>query len=383
MKQYLAGARVVLSDAVIEDAAVLIEDDRIVAVNPESGGQARATELSGLTLMPGLVDLHCDAIEKEVEPRPGVHFPLSFAAQQADRRNALGGITTVFHALSFADAELGVRNPAMAADVVHAIRAAQPRALVDNRAHCRYEVTDSSAVAVLGELMQQGAVHLLSFMDHTPGQGHFKSVTAYRQFLCDNYATPVAEVDTLIERKREAGAGADARIRELVAVARDCDVALASHDDDHRERVAAMSALGVTISEFPMNLETAVAARDAGMVTVFGAPNALRNRSQSGSMKALEAVAADVADCLCADYAPATLLGAVFSVHLEHGLTLPAATALATLHPARAAGLRDRGAIAPGQRADLIAVDTDQPHPSVEHLWRSGRHWIIGGAGRD
>jgi len=382
MKQYLAGARVVLPDDVIEDAAVLVEDDQIVAVNPESGGRIPATVLSGLTLMPGMVDLHCDAIEKEVEPRPDVHFPLAFAVQQADRRNALAGITTGFHALSFAEAELGVRNTAMAADVVHAIRAAQPRALVDNRAHCRYEVTDSSAVAILSELMQQGAVNLLSFMDHTPGQGQFKSVTAYRQFLCDTYASAVDEVETLVERKCEAGAGADARIRQLSAVADDCGVALASHDDDHQERVAAMSALGVTISEFPVNLEAAIAARDAGMATVLGAPNALRNRSQSGSMKALEAVAADVADCLCADYAPAALLGAVFTVHREHGLTLPAATALATLYPARAAGLYDRGTIVPGQRADLIAVDTERPHPSVEHLWCAGRHSSIAGAGR-
>lgn len=381
MKTYLTGARVVLADGVLEDAAVLLEDGHIAAVNPESGGAARAIDLAGLTLMPGLVDLHCDAIEKEVEPRPGVHFPLPFAAQQADRRNALAGITTVFHALSFADAELGVRSNTMAAGVVRALSDYRPHAIVDNRVHCRYEVTDPTAVAVLTGLIEEGAVHLLSLMDHTPGQGQFKSLAAYRDYLQRTYRTSGAEVDAIVERKHEAAAGAEARIRELASVAGTRGVALASHDDDNRERVATMQALGITISEFPVNLDTARAAREAGMVTVFGAPNALRNRSQSGSMKALEAVAADVADCLCADYSPATLLSAVFTLHREHGLGLADATALATRHPARAAGLDDRGDIAEGRRADLIAVDARAPHPDVRHLWREGDHRVMAQAG--
>ena len=119
-KFYLTGARVVLADSVIDDGCVLIEDDTIAAINPDSGNGAQSIDLRGKTLIPGMIDLHCDALEKEVEPRPNVHFPLDFACAQADKRNAAAGITTVYHALSFANEELGVRNNTFAASVARA-----------------------------------------------------------------------------------------------------------------------------------------------------------------------------------------------------------------------------------------------------------------------
>ena len=182
-KLYLTGARVVLPDAVLEDAAVLIENGVIAAINPASGNGAQAVDLSGKTLIPGMIDLHCDALEKEVEPRPNVHFPLDFACAQADKRNAAAGVTTVFHALSFANEELGVRNNAFAASVARAVHAWNPHGLVDNRVHCRYEVTDPTAPDILLELMATGEMHLLSVMDHSPGQGQFRDIAAFRDYL--------------------------------------------------------------------------------------------------------------------------------------------------------------------------------------------------------
>jgi alpha-D-ribose 1-methylphosphonate 5-triphosphate diphosphatase len=148
---------------------------------------------------------------------------------------------------------------------------------------------------------------------------------------------------------------------------------LASHDDDSAEKVTVLKGLGARISEFPVNLETAVAARDNGLSTLFGAPNILRNASQSGNMKALDAVKEGVADCLCSDYSPAALLPSVLRLVEDGHLSLPQAFALVTRNPARAAGLEDRGIIAPGKRADLIAIAGKGLLARARQVWSGGR----------
>lgn len=369
----LTHATVVFADEVRDDVAVLIEGDTIAALDPTSSAGATEINLAGRTLMPGLVDLHCDAMEKEVEPRPGVHFPLDFACAQADKRNAAAGITTVYHALSFANDELGVRNNAFAAEIARAIHGWQLHALVDNRVHLRYELTDETAPPVLSALLDAGHAHLLSFMDHSPGQGQFRDVEAYRRYLAKTYKTDEHQLNIILERKVQAAKGVLGRMEALAVQARLRGVAIASHDDDSPAKVATVCALGAVISEFPINLETAQAARAHGLATLFGAPNILRGKSQSGNMRALDAVLAGVADCLCGDYSPAALLPSVMRLPALAGITLPAAIALVTRNPARAAGLTDRGEIAVGKRADLIAVKHFGCLPQAEAVWSGGK----------
>ena len=370
---YLTRARLALPEGMHEDGALLIRDGRIEALDPERApADAREIDLSGRLLMPGMIDLHCDALEKEVEPRAGVHFPLDFACAQADKRNAAAGITTVFHALSFANHELGVRNNAFAAEIARAMGAWQAHALVDNRVHARYEVTDETAPALLIELLAHGHAQLLSFMDHSPGQGQFKDVAAFRAYLSRNYQTDDGDLDRILEAKRVAGQNAMGRMQLLADVARAARIVIASHDDDTPEKVDTVAALGATISEFPINLETARATRARGLATLFGAPNLLRGRSQSGSMRALDAILEGVADCLCGDYSPAALLPAVMKLPDLAGIGLAEAIALVTRNPARAAGLTDRGEIAAGRRADLIAVKSLGGLPQAERVWVGG-----------
>lgn len=379
---YLTGARVVLPDQTLNDAAVLIEDGVIAAIDPLTGHGAPETPLSGYTLVPGLIDLHCDALEKEVEPRPGVHFPLPFACAQADRRNAAAGVTTVFHALSFADAELGVRNNAVATEIVRALHAWQAHALVDNRVHARYEITDPTAPPYLRSLLQGDQVHLLSFMDHTPGQGQFRDIDAYRAYLAKTYQTRGEAVDELLAAKFEAAQGAQARMQALAQLAQQRAIAIASHDDDSPAKIAVMRGLGAVIAEFPTNLDTAKAARRAGLATLFGAPNIVRGKSQSGAMRALDGVLAGVVDCLCGDYSPAALLPAVLKLPQLAGIALHQAVALVTKNPAAAAGLPDRGEIARGRRADLVAFSTAADVVLARRVWVRGQAIFSAGAAR-
>jgi alpha-D-ribose 1-methylphosphonate 5-triphosphate diphosphatase len=369
---YLTGAQVVLENETLPNAAVLIADGHIVAIDPDGGAGAKEIDLRGHILMPGMIDLHCDALEKEAEPRPGVHFPFDFACAQADKRNAAAGITTIYHALSFANAELGVRNNATAAELARAVHAWQEHALVDNRVHARYEITDPTAPAVLNDLLLHDEIHLMSFMDHTPGQGQFKSIDAYRSFQSRTYKKDEAEFEVLLAEKLAQGEGAAARMEQLAQAARALGIPLASHDDDKPEKIGVVKALGVSVSEFPINLETAQAARAAGLATLYGAPNIVRGKSQSGSMRALDAVMAGVADCLCGDYSPAALLPAVLQLPAMAGINLHEAVALVTCNPARAVALNDRGVIAAGKRADLLAVRHLGGLPQVARVWSDG-----------
>jgi alpha-D-ribose 1-methylphosphonate 5-triphosphate diphosphatase len=291
-RQLLTNARIILEDRVEEQADLLIENGIIATLGPADTQGVERIDLQGCLLAPGLIDLHCDALEKEAEPRPNVYFPFQLAATLADKRNAVAGITTVYHALSFANHELGVRNNAVAADLARAMAAHRGVGMVDNRVHARYEVTDETAPEILNALLAEGIVQLLSFMDHSPGQGQFRDVEAYRNYLAKTYKTSADDVEAILDQKRAAARGAMARMEQLAGNARRQGVPLASHDDDSTEKVAVLKGLGARISEFPVNLDTAVAARKAGLSTLFGAPNILRNASQSGNMKALDAVTA-------------------------------------------------------------------------------------------
>ena len=174
----------------LHDASLLIgADGRIAAINPESGGGAPELSLNGQWLLPGMVDLHCDAVEKEVEPRARVLFPLDFACINTDRRNAAAGITTPYHALSFAHAEWGVRNNETATELVRALRRLKAHELIDNRVHVRYEITDLSALPHVLGLLDEGGVDLLSIMDHTPGQGQFKHLDSYIAYMMGNHGS--------------------------------------------------------------------------------------------------------------------------------------------------------------------------------------------------
>lgn len=373
MKHYLTHARVVLADQTLEDAAVLIDEGRIRAINPDGAAGATELDLRGQWLLPGIIDLHCDAIEKEVEPRTRVMFPLDFACLNIDRRNAVAGVTTPFHAMSFAHAEWGVRCNATAAALVRSVRRFKANELVDNRIHVRYEITDVTAMPIILDLLDEGCLDMLSIMDHTPGQGQFKHLDGYVAYMMGNHGSSRESAVQVAEEKMRSRETADERVLAVMKSARQRGVPTASHDDDDPQRIATMKELGATMSEFPINLETAQVAHAAGLSTIFGAPNVMRGGSQSGNMRALDAIEAGVADCLCADYAPATLLAAVSLLVARDGVPLHEAAKLITLGPARAAGLHDRGEIAVGKRADLIGVGHLGEQACVSATWSGGR----------
>jgi alpha-D-ribose 1-methylphosphonate 5-triphosphate diphosphatase len=305
-------------------------------------------------LVPGAVDLHGDAIEKLAEPRPGVRMPFGVAVRALDRRLAAAGVTTAYSALSLAGDELGLRERGATEALGRTLRDL-PEPLVDHRVHLRVEVTDAGSVQAAEELLGAGEVDLVSVMNHTPGQGQFATVDAYSSFHRTNYGVGEGALQVRLATKLAAGPELDQRMAAVAAAARRRRIPLAWHDPDSPQAIARAAALGAVIAEFPTTLPAALAATPAGLAVAMGAPNLLRRNSASGNLSAVDAMAAGTVDFVVSDYYPEALWPAV----LTGELPLQDAVRLVATCPARAVGLADRGELAPGQRADVVALRPD------------------------
>lgn len=378
----LTDARPVLSDRVLDRATVVVEDGRISEIvarrYPPGPG---VVDLGRRLLLPGLVDLHNDAIEAEINPRPGANFAPAFALRQLDRKLAAAGVTTQFHAVSFSERDIRGRSLGFAAAVTEALAElrADPATSIDHHPLLRLDTRTPGALAAVLAVVPTVPLPLVSLNDHVPGQGQFKDIGAYRRYISRDAQGTISEakIDALVEDAiREAAATeaiVEATLRDLAEVGDWRGVSLASHDDDSAARVELMHRLGCSIAEFPLTLEAAARARALGMKVAMGAANALRGGSLSGNVGSRELLADGLVDILVADYYAPALLAAVFRL-VELGLAdLPAATRLVTANPAAAVGLTDRGEIAVGRRADLIVVDAAGADAAVAATLVDGR----------
>jgi alpha-D-ribose 1-methylphosphonate 5-triphosphate diphosphatase len=336
-----------------------------------------AVDLEGDFLLPGLVELHTDNLEKHVAPRPGVRWPMPAAVIAHDAQIAAAGITTVYDALTVGEiSQDGVRAE-MLHDSVAAIAAAERDGALraQHFLHLRCEVAHETIVETVEPLIGHPLLRLMSLMDHTPGQRQFTDVAVYRRYYKGKYGLSDAEIDRFIEDMRRAQTRFGDRYRAALADGcRRRGLPVASHDDATPAHVAEAMDAGCAIAEFPTTMDAARAAHAAGLAVLMGAPNLVLGGSHSGNVSAMDLAEAGVLDILSSDYVPLSLLHAAFLLH-ERGPRLPLsqAIALVTATPARAVGLDDRGAIAPGLRADLARVGGRPPFVTPVAVWRGGR----------
>lgn len=357
---------------IIEKGDLRIRDGVFQELNPNSANLPD-TELEGRSfLIPGLVDLHSDAIEKSVEPRPNTFFPLDMALRALDRRILSGGITTLFNALSFAGPELGFRNPASAVETIEKLDAIRPDLKARHRIHLRYEISDAESVERIVALLESKRVSILSFMNHIPGQGQFSEDYDYVRYLMLTYSKTEREARNLLRRKFGALEGAHERVATIARHCRAHQVPMACHDLEDPHQVHHWNALGISFAEFPTRLESARACKAGDLLTLFGAPNIIRGESSGSGVKAMDALEAGVADGICSDYFPECLLPAIGIISKEGRVPFPSAVAMVSSVPARIANLSDRGEIAAGKRADFLVVSMDNTRISLHETWVGG-----------
>lgn len=383
MLHAITNARVVTPEEVIEDGTVVFEEGRISGILrrrlPAGDG---VLDAEGRHLLPGLVDLHSDAIEKQISPRPGVEFPAEGALLEMDNYFLSSGITTGFHALSFMeDFARSIRRSKTLCEMVHRNR---QEALARHELHLRCELPEEGSVEAVEELLRSGETGLVSVMDHTPGQGQFRDLEWFRRYSIQDSGAEESQVaEAITQARRGEHSFAIERVERLAEAARASGTPLASHDDDSPHRVELLAGRAVGISEFPVNVESARRARELDLSVCMGAPNVLRGGSSGGNLCATEAIGLGLVDVLCSDYHPPSMLRSAFKL-AEYGIIdLPEAVRLVTSGPARATGMTDRGETREGALADLVLIGGRLGLPTVCQAVVGGRPSFLADHGRE
>lgn len=344
---------------------LVVRDGMIADIQP--GVVAQGKDGDGAYLMPGLVELHTDHLEKCMNPRPSARWPLEAAATYHDRDLAAAGITTVCDAIALGDVTpTSIRYTQFGSmiDVVCQRQEAR-HFLVDHRLHLRCELGYEKVAEITEHYATSPYLSLISLMDHTPGQRQFADVNKYREYYMVKHGVKEEDIDEFIRsRIRAQQDHAVASRKALVDITQSHQIPLASHDDETIEHVRQAIHEGASISEFPTTLEAAKEAHSHGLQVLMGAPNLILGGSHSGNVSAMELVELDIVDIISSDYVPHSLLHSVFLIAQQTNKPVYETMRLVTINPARAIGLDgDRGSLEIGKRADFIAVNIDTNLP--------------------
>ncbi len=369
---FIEGGRTLLGLEILE-ASLRVAGREIAAVGADNGHGGSGIDAGGLLVLPGIVDLHGDAFERQMMPRPGVDFPIDVALVDSDRQAISNGITTVFHGTTWSW-EPGLRSADNARKLLDAIEQLRPQLAADTRFHLRQETYNLGAESEIIDWLSEGRVDLFAFNDHMDSTVASLTKPLKRSRMVERTGLTHEAFDQLVQRVIARSDEVPASIARLAHAARTADVRMLSHDDSSPAMRQSYRALGVAIAEFPVNEETARDAAAASDFIVFGAPNVVRGGSHTGWTSAADMIAKGLCSVLASDYYyPAPLLAA-FRLAADGVLPLAEAWQLISSAPARAAGLADRGTLAAGQRADILLVDDTVPlRPRIVAVVVAGR----------
>jgi len=369
----LTNARLVLPERV-ETGTLVVRDGVIAEVSAGRSAAPGAIDLEGDLLIPGVVDVHTDNLERQVMPRAMARWPSASAFLAHDGQTAVAGVTTVLDALCLGDLGFDESRLRTARDGVRDLGALTAAGVLksDHLLHLRCELPAADMLPMLEEFHDHPLLRMVSLMDHTPGVGQYVDADRYRAMRVRGGATPEQVERRIAELTEQREVQGIPNRRALLGMFRGRDVPLATHDDWDPIIVARNAADGIRISEFPVNLAAARAARAEGMAVIAGAPNLVRGGSHSGNVSAAELAREGLVDIIASDYVPPAMIEAAWRLMEVAGMGLPAAVATVTANPARALGLEDRGRIAPGLRADLVRLQEFGATPVVRAVWREG-----------
>ncbi|MBU4526657.1 MAG: alpha-D-ribose 1-methylphosphonate 5-triphosphate diphosphatase [Desulfomicrobium sp.] len=367
-------ARLVTPDGVVHGS--LTSGGGLITGIDAPGAIPEALDFKGDYLLPGLVEIHTDNIEKHFLPRSGVRWPTSLTSIMAHDTHMVGaGITTVLDAVSAGEFSAKRMRREIFAATLEALALAMDNKLLraEHLLHIRCELADRAVVEMFTSVMDHKLLRLVSIMDHTPGQRQWSDLEKYRAFHADRKWTDeelLAEIDRL---RTVQASHAEPNRETILDLCRERSLPLASHDDTTVEHVEETARLGMRIAEFPTTREAVLRARELGLAIVMGAPNVVRGESHSGNVSALALAGEDLVDILSSDYMPASLLQAPFIMSQKLDLPLHRTLRTVTANPAMTLGLADRGELVPGKRADLVRVRLVDEVPVVIAVWREGR----------
>jgi len=354
---------------------LVVRDGQISDIQP--GTVDHGIDGEGDYLLPGLIELHTDNLERCVSPRPGVRWPIEAAATHHDRDLAAAGITTVCDAIAVGDVTPRSLRVTEFESMINEIsnRQANGKFPIDHRLHLRCELGYETVADIVSEYAEHPLLSLLSLMDHTPGQRQFAKLEKFREYYRGKHGMSEAEVDDFIRDRIAAQKAYAIKSRtELVKLGSKHSLAIASHDDATVEHVQQAVEEGVTISEFPTTLDAAKEAHANSLQVLMGAPNLVLGGSHSGNVSAMELAKLDLVDLISSDYVPHSLLLSIFIMAAATEKPVYEAMRPVTMNPAKAIGLEsDRGTLEVGKRADILTVHLENNIPRLTRVISQGQ----------
>lgn len=352
-----------------------VENGIISDIQP--GISSRGQDGGGDYLMPGLIELHTDNLEKCMSPRPGIRWPLEAAAVYHDRDLASAGVTTVCDAIAVGDAAAGSPRLTEFSPMIDVICQGQAdgRFAVEHLLHLRCELSFEKAYEVTERYADNPLLSIISLMDHTPGQRQFVRIDKFKEYYMGKHGITPAQMDEFIAlRQEEQQKYAPKNRQALIALSHAKGISLATHDDATIEHVQEAIENKAVIAEFPTTLEAAKVAHDAGLQVLMGAPNLVLGGSHSGNVSAMELVLQDLVDVISSDYVPQSLLQSIFLIARKTGKPIYETMRLVNTNPAKSIHLfQDRGSLEVGKRADLITVHDDGIVPRLTSTISHGK----------
>ncbi|MDZ7954245.1 phosphonate metabolism protein PhnM [Nostoc sp. DedQUE09] len=347
---------------------LVVRDGLIADIQP--GIVSHGQNGQGDYLLPGLIELHTDNLERCMSPRPGIRWPLEAAAVYHDRDIASAGVTTVCDAIAIGDVAAGSLRLTNFAPMIDVISQGQStgRFCVEHRIHLRCELAYEQVYEITAQYADHPLLSMISLMDHTPGQRQFVRLDKFKEYYMGKHGVTADEIDEFILiRQQKQQIYAQKNRKALVELTKTKSISLASHDDARVEHVQEALEDGVVLAEFPTTLEAAKAAHSLGLQVLMGAPNLVLGGSHSGNVSAMELVLHDLVDVISSDYVPQSLLQSIFMIVEKTGKPIYQAMQLFTSNPAKAINLfSDRGSLEIGKRADFIIVHNDGIVPRLK-----------------
>lgn len=371
----IKNAKIILRNEVIQ-GTVSIEDGKIKAVDQGGSQLANAQDWQGDYLMPGLIELHTDNMEKYFSPRPGVAWSGIPAILAHDTQMASAGVTTVFDAVAMGYNIYKSTRSQILDNVIDSIEYISDNHLAkaDHFIHLRCELSCDSTS---DEFDQNASTHLLklvSLMDHAPGQRQFAKMDKYIEYYKGKYNFSDEQMNKNIRLHQQSSKEFAHIHRKYIAkYCQENEIPMASHDDATQAHVEEAMAHHVSIAEFPTTLEAAKFSHKNKLQVLMGAPNLVRGYSHSGNVAARELAENGCLDILSSDYYPSSLLHAAFSLaDLDNAISLADAIRCVTDNPAQAVDLDDRGRIETGKKADILRVSKHKDLPILQEVWKDG-----------
>jgi alpha-D-ribose 1-methylphosphonate 5-triphosphate diphosphatase len=350
------GGKVLLPGQGLVEVDVVCDSGRIVELQRGvSYAGARSVDAVSCWVLPGIVDIHGDAFERQIMPRPKTMFPLDLAMAETDRQLAANGITTAYHGVTISW-EPGLRSLDESLKVVAALDRLQHRQRVEHRLHIRWEIYAVDEVPAVIELLSRATRPALAFNDHTGPSLSGTRMKSKIRGSAERAMVDEASYLELLNKKASQTDEVDIAIALLAKVARDNGAPMLSHDDASVDMRKSYRSRGAAIAEFPLSWDVVEDAAMNKENIVFGAPNVVRGGSHNGAISAGEAISRGQCSILASDYYYPALLEAPMILVRDGVLSIEKAWSLVSSSPARALGLNDRGEISVGKRADLIVV---------------------------